>query len=300
MNKEQSMSLSGAIGRYITLNAPKIDYLDEDIKKIEKQIDAQTLATLKEAGLYNGDMSLFYVINSFCLLTCIDKKADNQYLSALFKNARLLDADLFENNEYIKKIAFSDIKEGNLLFTHCTYERGEIFQYDMPDFSQNMVVPKLGFFARKVSFPTVYEGKMPWMSVCPSEISTIDPFINKAFGRVLVLGLGLGYYPFRISALNNVSEITVIEINPVIINLFNKHIFDQFPHKNKIKIVQADALDYLSKLKGGEFDYCFADIWEGALDGAPLYKKIKEHEKRLKIPFDYWIKDQIEAFINYT
>lgn len=300
MNKEQSMSLSAAIGRYITLNAPKIDYLDEDIKNIEEQIDEQTLVTLKEAGLYNGDMSLFYVINSFCLLTGIDQKADNQYLSTLFKNAKLLNADTFENNEYIKTVCFSDIKEGNLLFTHCSYERGEIFQYDMPDFSQNTVVPKLGFFSRKVSFPTVYEGKMPWMSVCPSEISTIDPFINKAFGRVLVLGLGLGYYPFRISALTNVSEITVVEINPVIINLFNKHIFNQFPHKNKIKIVQADALEYLDKLNGGEFDYCFADIWEGALDGAPLYTKIRAHEKRLKIPFDYWIQDQIEAFINYT
>lgn len=300
MNKEQSMSLSAAIGRYITLNAPKIDYLDEDIKNIEKQIGEQTLVTLKEAGLYNGDMSLFYVINSFCLLTGIDQKADNQYLSSLFKNAKLLNADAFENNEYIKTVCFSDIKEGNLLFTHCSYERGEIFQYDMPDFSQNTVVPKLGFFSRKVRFPTVYEGKMPWMSVCPSEISTIDPFINKAFGRVLILGLGLGYYPFAISALSNVSEITVVEINPVIINLFNKHIFNQFPHKNKIKIVQADALEYLDKLNGGEFDYCFADIWEGALDGAPLYTKIRAHEKRLKIPFDYWIQDQIEAFINYT
>lgn len=45
--------------------------------------------------------------------------------------------------------------------------------------------------------------------------------------------------------------------------------------KQKIKIVCADAIKYMASVKKGEYDYCFADIWEGAEDGADRYIAIK-------------------------
>ena len=36
------------------------------------------------------------------------------------------------------------------------------------------------------------EGVIPWMSVCPSEINSMARHIDKAHGRALALGLGLG------------------------------------------------------------------------------------------------------------
>ena len=184
--------------------------------------------------------------------------------------------------------------------TYATYEKGEIFQYDMPDFDKSIVVPKVGFFDGSVRFPTIYEGEMPWMSVCPSETSTIDPFINKAFGKVLVLGLGLGYFPFLIAESDKVEKIVIVEINQGIIDLFRNNIFAFFPHKEKFEFVHADALKYLEEVNNSDFDYCFADIWEGVADGLPLYKKIKEQDERLDgIEFDYWIEPQLKAFDKY-
>ena len=63
--------------------------------------------------------------------------------------------------------------------------------------------------------------------------------------------------------------------------LFSENILPQMRTREKIDIVTADAIEYLASLRGDEYDFCFADIWEGLADGAPLYIKIKEQEARL-------------------
>ena len=63
-------------------------------------------------------------------------------------------------------------------------------------------------------------------------------------------------------------------------------------------VIEADAFKYLASLRGGEFDFCYADIWEGAVDGARAYLRIKAHEKRLAgTEFRYWIEPQIKAYL---
>lgn len=54
---------------------------------------------------------------------------------------------------------------------------------------------------------------------------------------------------------------TIIEKETEIIDLFNSYILPQFAHKDKITVIQADAFEYMSTLDDGQFDYCFADIW---------------------------------------
>lgn len=137
------------------------------------------------------------------------------------------------------------------------------------------------------------------MSVCPSEISSMQQPIAQAHGNVLVLGLGLGYYPLMISEKKEVSTITIIEIQPEIIQLFKEHLLPQFPHKDKIRIITADAFRYLSSVSTGDYDFCFADIWENQIDGAKCYVHIKEEEKRLVgTEFSYWIEDSIRWQLN--
>lgn len=78
------------------------------------------------------------------------------------------------------------------------------------------------------------------------------------------------------------------------IDLFEQHILWQFPRKDKITVVKADAFDYLASLEDGEFDFCYADIWEGEEDGAYCYRRILPEEKRMPhTRFAYWIHDAI-------
>ena len=296
MDRDASLELSARIGAIIAGRAPIVRYTDADVRRAEAECAAD-LAEMRGLGLVGDSFEEYYVIREF-LASCGADRADGHYLLRLFAEARLLDADEFERDPYLQNIAVADDADGDILLTTSSYSRGEIFQYDMPDFAAPLVVPKLGFFTREVRFPAIYEDGVPWVSVCPSEINSMSPDIPAAHGRVLVLGLGLGYYAYRVSELAAVDSVTVVEINPKIAAIFRRRILPQFPHAAKVTVAEADAFDFLASLRGGEFDFCYADIWEGVLDGARAYLRIKPHEKRLEgTRFRYWIEPQIRAYL---
>lgn len=294
MDKEASLAVTAHIGRVIAEYAPKITWSREDLAKKRAEYGEEKLNELAAEGYYNGDFELFYVMLRFCDGMDLWKRADEDYLKKLFSQARRFDKAEFQKDPYLRDISVKERRIGNFLLTESFYERGEFFQYDMPKLSEDIVVPKIGFFTEKVRFPAVYEGNIPWVSVCPSEISSMTPDTNAARGKVLVLGLGLGYYPYIISEKEDVGEITVVEKSPQIITLFREEILPQFSHRKKIRLIEDDAIDFLAKTKNGDFDFCYADIWEGWQDGAEAYGKILPHEKRLSgTEFRYWIRDEI-------
>ena len=297
MDKDASIELSAKIGALIASKAPRVDYTNDELRRSEAACAAD-LAEMREIGLLRDSFEEYYVIREFCAEAGITDIADGHYLLRLFSEARRLDASDFERDSYLRAISVPTVGDGDVLLTTAEYARGEIFQYDMPDFSAPLVVPKLGFFDRAVKFPAIYENGVPWVSVCPSEINSMECDVSRARGKVLVLGLGLGYYTFRVSELDAVDRVTIVEINPKIAAIFKAHILPQFPNAAKVNVVEADAFAFLASLRGGEFDFCYADIWEGAVDGARAYLRIKPHEKRLAATeFRYWIEPQIRAYL---
>lgn len=131
------------------------------------------------------------------------------------------------------------------------------------------------------------------MTLTPVDLDTSEEAIAAAFGKVVTFGLGLGYYAYMVSEKETVESITVIEKSPDVIRLFKKHILPQFPHKEKVKIVEADAFEYAEKQMPGEhFDIAFVDTWRDASDGAPMYKKMKALEHLSpNTKFLYWIEN---------
>ena len=297
MDREASLDLSARIGALIAERSPTVDFTEDDVRRAEAECAAD-LAEMRELGLMRDTFREYYVIREFCARYGVTDEADGHYLLRLFAEARELDADDFLRDPYLRNIRVPIVSDGDILLTTARYGRGEIFQYDMPDFAAPLVVPKLGFFDRAVEFPAIYEDGVPWVSVIPSEINSMSPDVPAARGRVLVLGLGLGYYAYRVSELEAVESVTVIEINPKIAAIFREHILPQFANAAKVTVIEADAFMYLASLHGGEYDFCYADIWEGAVDGARAYLRIKAHEKRLgTTEFRYWIEPQIRAYL---
>ncbi|MBR4288544.1 MAG: hypothetical protein IKT50_03805 [Clostridia bacterium] len=294
MDKETSLKITAHIGRVIAEYAPKIRWTQKELEEKRATYSDKKMEQLAAEGYYHGDFQLFYVMLRFCDGMDLWSRADERYLKKLFSQAKRFDKKEFQKDPYLRDITIKERRLGDFLLTESFYERGEFFQYDMPDLSEEIVVPKIGFFTEKVFFPAVYEGNIPWVSVCPSEIHSMSCDTDDARGKVLVLGLGLGYYPYIISQKDEVEEITVIEKSPGIIQLFREEILPQFSRKEKIKLVEADAIDYLKQTKNGDYDFCYADIWEGWQDGAEAYEKILPQEKRLKkTEFRYWIKNEI-------
>ena len=299
MTKKESFSLTAHLSGIISATNPVYDFSLKQVKEAKKTYTDQEIAALEKMGWLYGDFELFLVVSRFLSDNGVFDLADDNYITAVFHNARKFSVSDFYSDPYIKNVKFDEVKKGNFLLTTATYDRGELLLYDAPDFSGDVIVPKIAFFTGKVTFPTLYEGSMPWMSVCPSEINSMRMQMEEAQGRVLVLGCGLGYYQYVVSGKENVESLEIVELSPEVAEIFNDNILPYFPRRDKVKVTVANAIDFMGTVNKGDYDFIFADIWEGIVDGAPHYEKIKEHEKRLPdTRFTYWIEDQIKYYLS--
>lgn len=237
-------------------------------------------------------------------LECLDiKENDKEYLeiNSICNIAKIdrLDVNTYKNDVYYKAIKNITAKESNWQFITLKYEPFEGFvwnELEIDKFTYAEHTP-IGYFEQEFTYPAVLEGDTIWMSIIPHEIETMKEPIKNAKGRVLVLGLGLGYYLFHILNKKDVVSIDVIENDKRIISLFNKYLINLFPHVEKLNIIFDDGIEYLKKTNK-QYDYIFSDIWHNVGDGEILYLKIKSLEKRFPTAkFDYWIERSILSML---
>lgn len=224
---------------------------------------------------------------------------------AFFKNYVIpmineLDVADFIHNPYYEKIKIPEAKLGRWELRKECVKAGEAFVCrDFIVTDDGRLIPQLGFFAEEFSFPAVLQDGREWMTLMPNETVTTKPAIDASHGRVLTYGLGLGYFTFMASEKDEVESVTVVELSPDVIKLFETHILPQFPHREKIKVVCSDAFDYAEKTAPREnYDFIFADFWHDAGDGRDLYLKMKEYEKfSPKSEYAYWLEDTINCYL---
>ena len=178
------------------------------------------------------------------------------------------------------------------------YEPYELFVRDellcLPDGRE---IPQLGYFAERFAYPAVLEGGREWMTVTPNEVATMAPALAQVRGRVAVMGLGLGYFAFMASESPDVRAVTVIERDADVIALFERHILPQLAHRDKLRLVRADAFEFAQAGLHG-FDCAFVDLWHDVSDGAPMYLRMKALEARSPgTRFFYWIETSIRCFL---
>lgn len=191
------------------------------------------------------------------------------------------------NNPYYKNIRIPKVSVGEYSLDMDKYFPLEIFPYlDMGVKEDYLETNSLGFFKKDFYFAVLKHQDVTWMSVTPNEIETMKKAVEEASGKVLVYGLGLGYYPYMISLKEEVKEITIIEKDSNIIQLFEENILPQFKYKSKIKIVHDDAFKYMKT--SPKFDYIFVDLWHDAFDGILTYVAFKKGE-RSDCKYFYWL-----------
>lgn len=200
----------------------------------------------------------------------------------------------FDNNPYLLNIKFDNHHLGNFSLKKDRFSKYEVFVYNTGHTINDIInIPQIAAFDHRFSYPCIRENGDTWMSITPNEILTMENEIQAAHGNVLTLGCGMGYFAYMASEKDNVESVTIVESSDDVINLFSQYILPQFQYKNKIKIIKADALDYMNKLNDGEYDYCFADIWIGSYDIEP-YLKLKQICRKFKVTdISYWIESSI-------
>lgn len=255
------------------INLSELNYLIKEEGYIEKDAIIKLLFDAFEIDV-NNDESQFVIQN---YLTEIHHQNISNYLE----------------NDYVKNIKIKPFKKGKYSLKYCSYQKYQLFPLDeiSIDKTNFMEISSIGYFDKKYDYIALFENDVIWMCITPNEINTMKEPIKRAKGRVLVLGLGLGYYPYMVSLKNDVDEVVVIEKDNAIIDIFEKNIRPHIPN-SKIKIINADAYDYLNNCHG--HDCVFADLWHNPEDGISHYIKLKSFEKNLNIPFYYWLEPSLK------
>lgn len=272
------------------------DFLDNaydaiDIKRLQK-LHKELSCSLEDA-YYPAFLSVLDIDPQDEELQKIEKETN-------IRSMRLLDAERFLADPYRKNIRFHEKSSGKWRLTTNYYLPYEAFLYDETKAKrEDLFLPKdsLGYFKEKVDYPLVEENDHVWMSVTPYEIATMSKPIEESTGRVLALGLGLGYFPYMVLRKKEVKEVVVVEKDKAVIDLFRKEILPQFQRKD-IRILQEDALSYLEKPEASQFDSLFFDIHstpEDALSSYPLFLRFRKDHPNTKAFF--WIEQSTLVYL---
>ena len=279
----------------INLTKNVINYINKmyDIMEDNKNLSSMFLDILYNskniANNLNNKKSYFENIKSMFEL---DESFLNYYKNYNLNNAfNLLDINEYKNNPYVKNIKLDKvIVDKNHKFENLNYNPFECFLYKNIEIGNDYLEHyKLGYFNDNYSYITLLEDESIWMLITPHEINTMKEAVEKAHGKVITFGLGLGYYAYMCSLKENVESVTIIEKDKKTIELFKEFILPQFKNKEKIIIINDDAIKYCENKI--DYDYGFVDIYKDEQDGLVLYIKMYQNLVKQNFHIDYWIEE---------
>lgn len=213
----------------------------------------------------------------FCLLFELGTSYE-ELSSALHNNdlrkVQQLDPGLYSKDPYLKNVHPDKYEKDGYKLEVNRFVPYEGFLYkDVSAKREDLYseIYSLGFFKKTFRYLQLAKDGKVWMTITPYEIETMRDSLAKAKGKVLTFGLGLGYFPFHCLLKDDVEDVTVVEKEEAVIDLFTKKLLPFFPNKEKLKIVKADAYDFLADRKLEKYDYLFIDTYHNEEDGIPFY-----------------------------
>lgn len=227
-----------------------------------------------------------------------EKKAKKELLLAgqqEFKDnteaSLFIDSNTWLNNPYVRNIKFKDIRNKHFSYKKVVIEKGYLFNSDSIIDDKDKELKdwmKLRALDKDIETLFLLQDDKEWMMAVPSESYTNDPYALKAHGNVITFGLGIGYFTYMALLNKKVESITVIEKSKEVIDLF-KEIKKDFPHAEKIKIINGDAFDYFNEKTLKKYDYVYVDIWRSNEDGRLIIEKLLEQYNPPIDKCDFWI-----------
>ncbi len=244
------------------------------------------------------------VLASACYMRIDEDEEDREMFEYYFPEMlHYIKKEDYDCDPYYKNIKVVPTKEKNWDFHVATIKPYELIPLDdLKELDDGRIIPQVAFFDCEFPYPVILENGVEWMLVTPNEVETMKDAIKIARGRVATYGLGLGYFPYMTSIMDEVESVTIVERDESVIDIFKRFILPQFPNKDKIKIVHADAFEYAEKIAPKEgFDYIYADTWHDPSDGVDMYLRFKELEKLCpNTRFEYWIEKTIKHYLPST
>ena len=84
----------------------------------------------------------------------------------------------------------------------------------------------------------------------------------------------------------------MVEKDKAILSFFKKAVLPLFPNKEKINLVEGDAIDFAKNHKEGDYDVLFADLLHTGEDGLGIYANLKRNEGAAR-ENHYWVEEEM-------
>lgn len=200
----------------------------------------------------------------------------------------------WEQSPYHANINLDLIRDSHFSYEKIKVAGRELFNVDCiqkdPDRELNDWM-KLRAMDHSFEAIYLYQDEQDWMMDAPSEASTNDVVADKAHGKVVTFGLGIGYFVYMAMLNPAVEEITVVESSEEVIAMFKRFLLPQFPQEKPLHIIQGDAFDYFNEAFLSQFDYSYTDIWFSSEDGLQIMEKLLEQYVPVYEDSAFWIED---------
>ena len=252
------------------------------------------------SGLFANKNS-FEIRTEYIKQVLENHKTDSSFISKnLPWDSQEVMLDTFINNPYYQALKNVSFDEDGWKLETKKMKAFTLFPYDEQyHYGANSILKmSLGYFTKDYDYPTISLYDQEWMSLNPHEIRTMEMPIQVAKGKVLTLGLGLGYFAYMVHLKEEVKEVYIVEMDLELIKLFQKHLLPLFPYKEKIHIIKADALVYINQINDRDYDFIFADLWHDVSDGLPMYIKLQDRFNKLTYTKrHYWIENSLITYL---
>ena len=215
-------------------------------------------------------------------------------------DTQVLDVEDFKANPYYQKLSFLSFSNDDWALTNKRLESYSLFPYQEEyHYASNYLLKmSLAFFDQDYFYPSISLFGNEWMSLNPYEIRTMETPIITARGKVLTLGLGLGFFAYMVHVKDEVKEVHIVEMDKGLIEIFNKYLLPLFDHPEKIHIHKADAFRFIESVNDKDYDFIFSDLWHDASDGLPMYLKLKLKFNSFKYTqCSYWIESALITYL---
>ena len=215
-------------------------------------------------------------------------------------DSQLLKVEDYLANPYLNAIKNLTFSKDDWSLTNKKIDAYSLFPYQEeyhygPNYNLKM---SLAYFDKDYFYPSISLYNNEWMSLNPYEIRTMENAIITAKGKVLTLGLGLGYFAYLVHLKEEVKEVHIVEMDLELIKVFNEYLLPLFPHPEKIHIHKADAFFFANSVKDKDYDFIFSDLWHDVSDGAPMYLELKRlFNKFSYTQCFYWIEGDIVTYL---
>ena len=230
-----------------------------------------------------------------------NKPSDSEFVKkSLGWDTNLIGIDEYNNSLYLKALHNITFSSNNWRLESKILKACSLFPHDEEYHmgGNALVKMNLGFFDQDFVYPTLTLYDNEWMSLNPFEIKTMEIPIQLARGKVLTLGLGLGYFAYMAHLKEEVKEVHIVEMDLDLIKAFTEYLLPLFPHPEKIHIHKADAFYFVDNLKDRDYDYIFSDLWHNVDDGLVSYLKLRKRFNAFKYTrCTYWIEGSIITYL---